>query len=297
MNQVIQGTVRELDPRYKHLSDMDIINDIRMGRCAGEALFYLLFGRYAEMLHIIHAQNASDKVEFDDFMLELDIKLFARQCTAIINFDPNRASFKTFLSKVAHNLLYDLNAKELPMLDIGIVDDDMYDDSSFEMFAMMDAINNYPNFDSRYVLLKTIEGYKSKEIATMLSNRKHEDGSLDLETMLKPSYIDTLRSRALKAIREQLFLSKKGHICTQPSLSQSSALSDSSIDMECPMFDEAYNISPIQLFNISPIQESNPYSQRPNLFTLNFYQLYNQMLNSWPSPFPQNQELKPKTKN
>ena len=91
MNQVIQGTVNELERRYKDKTDEEVIQEMRVGEHAGEALFYLLFGRYAEMLLLIFNQQTMTIMDFDDFMLELDIKLYAQTCAVIRSFDPHRA--------------------------------------------------------------------------------------------------------------------------------------------------------------------------------------------------------------
>lgn len=173
MNDVIQAAVKRLEPKYKPRSDKEIITEIGLGDSSGDALFYLLFGRYAEMLEAIFRRQSSGRIEFDDFMLELDIRLFVNRCAAIISFDENKASFKTYLGTIAHNLLYDMSAKEMPTRDI--LEALRQTDCGFDEYGMsilVDAINSYPNKDSRYVLLKTIEGYKSKEIAAMLTRRR-----------------------------------------------------------------------------------------------------------------------------
>lgn len=276
MNQVIQGTVRELERRYKDMSDEEIIREIRIGLCAGEALFYLLFGRYVEMLHLLYQNYGSAKMEFDDFMLELDIKLYAKQFAAISNFDIQKASFKTYLSKIAQNLLHDLRTKELPMLDISLVDCEICGEDSFEMFALMDAINTFPHLDSRYVLIKTIEGYKSKEIAAMLTSRKQEEGTLDKDRELKPSYIDTLRSRALKTIRNQIFIYNDESICsTAPSPSRTTSIfkSDSEMEESMCIIKSMDIIKGSTQFNLRTLHTGNQ-----GLFILNIYQLYKQMI-------------------
>lgn len=69
---------------------------------------------------------------------------------------------------------------------------------------LIDAINSYTDGDARYVLFKVIEGCKSKESALMQTSRRHEAGTLNKEEELKPSYIDTIRSRALRDIRKKI---------------------------------------------------------------------------------------------
>ncbi len=206
MNNVIQGTVRKLERKYKGMPDEYVLQEIETGHHAGEALFYLLFGRYADMLEIIYSRQPPALMGFDDFMLELDIRLFKDGCQAVLGFRPEKATFKTYLGTIARNLLYDLREKDLPTIDIFTLWETLRDnDEREEVVRLVEAINSYPDKDSRYVLLKTIEGYKSKEIAAMLAGRRHEEGTLDGKEELKPSYIDTLRSRALKAIRERIF--------------------------------------------------------------------------------------------
>ena len=209
MNNVIQSMVKRLKPIYKDYSDVEIINDIRAGLSPGEALFYLLFGRYEEMLHSIFIEKSKPSMEFSDFMLELDIHLFSKDCAVINSYNENKASFKTYLSLIAHNLLHDLKKKEKPMLDVNSIENMVYKNNQDEIMMLVDAINRFPNTDSRYILFKTIEGYKSKEIAKMLTSKKHEEGTLEEDVELKSSYIDTLRSRALKEIRNNIYLAEK----------------------------------------------------------------------------------------
>lgn len=204
MNQTIEESVLSLQPIYSGLTDAQVIGEIRTGRNAGEALFYLLFGRYQEMLHVLFVQEATAAMEFSDFMLELNMRLYNQGLAAIKRFDETKASFKTYLSKIAHNLLYDLRKKEKPTIDCP---DDIIDSTSDDgalMMQLIDAINSYADKDGRYVLFKVIEGYKSKEIATMLTSKRHEEGTLDESETLKPSYIDTIRSRSMRNIRANL---------------------------------------------------------------------------------------------
>ncbi len=269
MNNVIQGTVRELEQRYKALSDEAIIREIRTGNHAGEALFYLLFGRYAGMLEMIYNVQPLTLMDFDDFMLELDICLFKNECGAIQQFLPGKASFKTYLSAIAHNLLYDLRDKELPTLDILTIWNTLHDnDNVMEVMLLVDEINNYPNKNARYVLLKTIEGYKSKEIAVMLTKRRHEEGTLDESEELKPSYIDTLRSRALKTIRKRILEhDKQFYADSCPACSPQQAQVHSGLYNSVVEASIAYSMQPAE-----------PLSVKVGLFINNIMNLYNQIM-------------------
>lgn len=258
MNQVIQGTVRELEPRYKDKSDAELMEEIRMEFHAGEALFYLLFGRYAEMLQSIFWQQATPSMDFDDFMLELDIRLYANHCAAIHAFTGEKASFRTYLSKIAHNLLYDLRKKLMPTLDVSLAEYDMPGEDGSRMQMLVDAINKLSHRESRYILIKTIEGYKSKEIAEMLSGLRHEQGTLKDDVQLKPSYVDTLRSRALKEIRDIILsyeLPLNGICCCMP-------MRDADVDMmteekSAALFEDtrAYDNTNLFISNICALYE------------------------------------------
>ena len=252
MNDVIQAAVKRLEP-----SDKEIITEIGLGDSSGDALFYLLFGRYAEMLEAIFRRQSSGRIEFDDFMLELDIRLFVNRCAAIISFDENKASFKTYLGTIAHNLLYDMSAKEMPTRDIL---------EALRQSILVDAINSYPNKDSRYVLLKTIEGYKSKEIAAMLTRRRQEEGTLDKGKSLTPAYVDTVRSRTLKAIRRMIADTR------EQAESRGVSACPVALDMAEP-FALAKASTPTLL---KP--KAAPFADITNPFITNIYILYNQMV-------------------
>lgn len=269
MNQVIQGTVKELESKYKDLSDDEIIWEIRAERHAGEALFYLLFGRYASMLEMIFSMQVLTSIDFDDFMLELDIRLFKDHCLAIKNYHSDRASFKTYLSTIARNLLYDLREKDMPTLDEEAVETALFYHSDSEaVITLVEEINSYPNKDARYVLFKTIEGYKSKEIAAMLTSRRHEEGTLEEEKILTPNTIDAIRSRALKAIRRRIEKQEEP-VC------RSMVCPSAAMDMD------SYSMSDMEMTEPMPMESASPampISVAAGLFMSNISDLYNEMM-------------------
>jgi len=273
MNEVIQSTIRKIETRYSGKPDDEIIQDIRKGYHAGESLFYLLFGRYAEMLHVIFGKQAKSSMDFDDFILELDIRLFKDDCRAIRRYQSEKSSFKTYLSTIARNLLYDLREKELPVLDVDALDTVLNNHyNGDEVISLVEEINTYPNKDSRYVLLKTIEGYKSKEIAIMLTSRRHEDGTLDKNEELKPSYIDTLRSRALKTIRKHIFGTNKLSVCkdiTSVSVRYNMDVDEFSMPESPIMADQSMD---------APMMNVETLFMSAGMFISNIMNLYDQMM-------------------
>lgn len=232
MNQTVEYSVRALNPLYGDMTDTQVIQEIRAGRSAGEALFYLLFARYQDMLHSLFLQNATPAMDFSDFMLELNMRLYAQGLAAIKKFDEKKASLATYLSRIAHNLLYDLRKKQRPTIDCKDCIIESRDDDEYLLMQLIDAINSYADADARYVLLKVIEGYKSKEIALMLTSRRHEDGTLDEDKTLKPSYIDTLRSRALRNIRKKMMESECPPIAVSSPCSDSAPCHSAAFELE-----------------------------------------------------------------
>lgn len=199
MNRIVNEKVAALQTVFNGQTDAGLLDMIFTGHHSGDALFYLMFGRYGAELQTLFNTNGPKQMEFSDFMLELNMKLYNDSFKVLKTFNAAKASFKIWLSKVASNLLYDLRKKERDTYEIN---DNLflieYDNERIMM--LIDEINNYPKPDSRYVLRKVIEGYSSREIAGMLTSLRHEKGTLPADEQLKSSYIDTLRSRALRDI-------------------------------------------------------------------------------------------------
>lgn len=252
MNKVIQGTVRELEPRYKNLTDVEIIEEVKEGKNMGEAVFYLLFGRYAEMLGILFASQDMKLMDFDDFMLELDIRLFKEHCEIVRQFDGRKASFKTYLSTIARNLLYDLRKKDMPMIDIEIAAASIFTDDNQRVTAMIEAINHLKNKEGRFVMFKTIEGYSSMEIAAMLGN-------------VKPAYVDTLRARAKIQIRIMVEESDRSVNASVPSDELRTTMCN-------VLFDRPYMDAEVSTAHIQPLPDMESF------FVARLFNLYNEIM-------------------
>jgi len=203
MNQVISSTITRLKPALSALSDVEIVEALSDDESAGDALFYLLYERYRPMLRKLFG-GSKTSWDFDDFMLELYCKLFDDHCAGLRRFNPKRAKLSTYLYTIARNLLANLAKREEPMLNVPLDQCDLAGTDAHDVMVLMDAINTYPKPDARYVLRKTVEGYKSKEIADMLTSLHHEDGSLAPNETRTEAYVNTLRSRALREIRLSL---------------------------------------------------------------------------------------------
>ncbi len=198
MSNITRKTALELEPEFGKIPDQALV--LRIGQGMDESwkiLFYLLFGRYVSMLEAVFAKYAKQCLDFDDFMLELHVKMGKNHFAAITGYK-GTAQFKTYLSTIARNLLFDMGKREKPTIDITAAYDLPYEDDyeREQITRLIELINTYPDDNTRFVLFKTIEGYSSKEIAPMLAERSGKE--------VIPSYVDTLRSRAYRKLRFQV---------------------------------------------------------------------------------------------
>lgn len=198
MSEITHKTALELESEYGGIPDEQLVARIgKEGEGSWKMLFYLLFGRYESMLEAVFATYAGQGLDFDDFMLELHVKMGRNDFGAVTGYK-GAALFKTYLSTVARNLLFDIGKRERPTIDISTVRDlpceDEYERE--QMAHLLEIVNAWPDETARFILFKTIEGYSSKDIAGMLSERKGES--------VTPANVDTIRSRTYKKIRRQI---------------------------------------------------------------------------------------------
>ena len=198
MNELTHRTALELEAEFGDIPDELLAGRIgEEGQDSWKMLFYLLFARYAGMLVAIFHKYAASGLDFDDFMLELHVKMGKNNFAAVRAFNGS-AQFKTYLSTIARNLLFDIGKREKPSIDIDTVHDLPCEDDyeREQMGRLLELINAYPDETARFILFKTIEGYSSKEIAIQLTAMRG--------TEVKPSYVDTLRSRTYRKLRSQV---------------------------------------------------------------------------------------------
>jgi len=198
MSEITHKAALELESEYGSVPDDQLVARIgKEGEDSWKMLFYLLFGRHESMLEAVFATYAGRGLDFDDFMLELHVKMGRNNFGAVTGYK-GAALFKTYLSTIARNLLFDIGKREKPTIDISTVRDLPCDDDSEreQMAQLLEIINAWPDETARFILFKTIEGYSSKDIAGMLSERRGEGVS--------PANVDTIRSRTYRKIRQQI---------------------------------------------------------------------------------------------
>lgn len=243
MSEITHKTALELESEYGGISDNELVARIgKEGEDSWKMLFYLLFGRYESMLEAVFATYALHGLDFDDFMLELHVKMGRNNFGAVTGYKGN-ALFKTYLSTVARNLLFDIGKRGKPTIDISTVRDlPCEDDYERERMAqLLEIINAWPDETARFILFKTIEGYSSKDIAAMLTERKGE--------AVSPANVDTIRSRTYKKIRRQFERSEAPTFAAEaPKMAMREVLYDEMVSYDAapaPIFlEDRYTILP-----------------------------------------------------
>lgn len=243
MSEITHKTALELESEYGGIPDEQLVARIgKEGEDSWRMLFYLLFGRYESMLEAVFATYAGRGLDFDDFMLELHVKMGRNDFGAVTGYK-GTALFKTYLSTVARNLLFDIGKREKPTIDISSVHDlpceDNYERERMEQ--LLEIINAWPDETARLILFKTIEGYTSKEIAQLLSEQKGEE--------FKPSNVDAIRSRTYKKIRQRIERKKESVFASEaPRMAMRELICEEMVSydaMPAPVFlDSRYTILP-----------------------------------------------------
>ena len=204
-NKTINQQLNRIIPIYHILHDEDILQRIFSGNNSEDALTYLLYGRYADMLKSITLKSSSVKIDFNDFIADLELKLIRDNYAKLKQLSGGN-KFKSWLYKVAYNMLLNLvNGVEKSKLEyidgITLID---YEYENEKMERTMDCIRECGDEDSKFVIFKEFEGYHPDEIAVLLTDRRHKAGTLAPDNTISTDYVYTLKSRLIKKVRSKM---------------------------------------------------------------------------------------------
>lgn len=176
---------------YNKLSDRQIVEKILAKPHDEEAAAYLLHDRYAPLLLRLYKRLQQEDTWFDDCVDELFIHIKGKDGSwrILANFEW-RSTFGYWLKGVAWNKFNEVLPKliENGGLNQSMDNDDpekpkvQLPDGGEEDFVrlmdkgmLMEAVRQLKDDDQRFVILKRLEGYRSKEIAVMLQTswQKH----------------------------------------------------------------------------------------------------------------------------
>lgn len=218
--------------KYECLSDKDIVNLIITDPYDEEAATFLIYDRYEPLCKAICMRTLDGIQHLDALQSELFILLKGKQHDwQVLKSFQWRSQLSTWLKITAYNLSLDLR-KELidnnglnTSLDQGwdeedpkhhVVDipfsEEKKSERRYDMMVLNEAIHLLDNTDQRFVLIKRLQGYNSKEVAAMLQLFWRENGIVRYnnkkQTVIPDNgYIDNLFKRGydkVKAIYQSL---------------------------------------------------------------------------------------------
>lgn len=207
--------------RYEKLSDKEIVDKVITPPHDEEAATYLLWNRYGSLLYKhFHQLIHLDPYEWYDYSVE-GLFDYLRggngRWEKLSNFKWN-ARFCCWFKKVSYNYFNSLrdNLIEKGIVIISIDSDgskikkfEPVDDSHERnriKVHVIEAIQKLEDIDQKFVVMKRLEGYKSKEIANLLQQMWDRNGivRMDKGKVIKASagYVDVRMQRAKENLKK-----------------------------------------------------------------------------------------------
>jgi len=182
----------EMNIKYKKLSDKQLVIKIITPPHEDDAAAYLLRDRYNPLLHKIYKRITNDFSWYDDCVQELFIHLKGKNCDwhSLATFEW-RSTFGCWLSGVAKNKFQETLPKlienrvklvsidddnpEIPKVQLPDAGEEDYERRQLKAI-LLEAISLLKDDDQRFVALKRLQGYNSREIAELLFKKwkKHD---------------------------------------------------------------------------------------------------------------------------
>lgn len=206
---------------YSKLSDKQIVEKVLAEPHDEEAAAYLLNDRYAPLLNSLYRYFTQDDIWIDDCINELFIHLKGKDGSwrTLAAFEW-RSTFGYWLKKVAFSKFKDLLSKLIENGGRNVsVDNDNSQKPKFQIsdggegcerlqrkIIIMEAVNKL-NDDEKFVIIKRMEGYSSKEIAVLLDMKWkkynivkfNHDGE---QVVANVAYVDSKAQKARKHLKE-----------------------------------------------------------------------------------------------
>jgi RNA polymerase sigma factor (sigma-70 family) len=208
---------------YKGTSDEELVRLILTPPRNEEAAVFLLYDRYAPLLRSIYKGLTTDLSWYDDCVHELFIHLKGKeQAWLPLTTFANRSSFGTWLKRVARNKFLELLPKLIDNPEITIsVDGDDADKAPVQLpdegvedyerrqlkVLLLEAVGQLDDPDQKFVILKRLQGYDSREIALLLQKRWQKHGIRKFnnrheEVVPDAAYVDVRTQRAKENLRK-----------------------------------------------------------------------------------------------
>ena len=206
---------------YEKLTDKEIVMRIITKPYDEKAATYLLYDRYHPLFYTQCLLFIRDKDWFEDCLSELFfvIKGPKLDWSPLASFQW-RCSLGSYLKRISMNFFvyykkkmidkhdvadsYDKKDTNKPAMEIANDDGETCENVE-EKIMLMEAIGKLQDEDQRFIILKTLQGYKSKEIAIMLQKRWEKYGIVKKyagETVVaSEAYVNVERNRVYKKLK------------------------------------------------------------------------------------------------
>lgn len=208
---------------YSKLSDKQIVDRVLAEPHDDEAVAYLLHDRYTPLIYHLYHCFTADDTWFDDCVDELFIHLKGKEpawnTLALFEW---RSTFGYWLRRTAYtkfreilpklienggnNVSIDKDYPQQPLVQLSDGDKES-EERRMNKVMLMEAIGRLKDDDQRFVILKRLEGYRSKEIAELLKLKWEKHGIVrynnDHEVVVPDAgYVDVHTQRAKKELKK-----------------------------------------------------------------------------------------------
>ena len=208
--------------RYMTQSDKELVEAVIKIPPEEEAAVYLLYERYTPKLKKLYTDIYQDMSWYDDCMSDLFAYLKGKnQDWRTFRTFEWRSKFSTWIGQVARNRFLEIKPYLIGKIEKPLSIDDnengkkpvVLPDEYLEDYErrqrkvlLLEAVGLLKDMDQKFVILKTLQGYNSAEIADLLNQKWQKDGIKKYDNKGKlvvptPGYVDVRRQRAKEQLK------------------------------------------------------------------------------------------------
>lgn len=208
--------------KYITQSDKELVEAIIKTPPDEHAAVYLIYERYTPKFKKLYAAIYQDMAWYEDCMSDLFayLKGTNQDWHSFRTFEW-RCHFATWIGQVARNRFLEIkpyligkikfplsiNNTENGRIPVQMLDESENDyERCQRKVLLLEAVGLLKDMDQKFVILKTLQGYNSAEIAKMLAQKWNREGTKKYDKSGKsviptPSYIDVRRQRAKENLK------------------------------------------------------------------------------------------------